>query len=189
MIESIKKLLKVERYKRIVENRVKLKEKSIGMEVEILGLPNEGLTINPTTKNGKNQLHPAIIADKKNYKKSCDYLIIVPNTNTTDVYFIELKKTIDTVESPIFERACRQILYTIPAWKYLTSMVAVHHPEEVQIEEHYVVITQRSSETIDKKSTEDKRQYEWHEYNNKKFTFVYSPGMVSFKSLKCPVLA
>ena len=186
MIEYIKKLLKAERYEVIAKDRVKLEEKSAEMEVEILGLPNEGLTINPTTKNGKNQFHPAIIADKKNYKKSCDYLIIVPNTNIVDVYFIELKKTISTVENPIFERACDQILYTIPAWKYLVSMVAIHHPVRVKIEEHYVVITKRSSETIYKKSIKDKHQYEYHEYKNKGFTLVYSPGMISFKSLKCP---
>ncbi len=186
MIKFMEKLLKAERYKRIVKNRVKLEEKSNDMEINILGLPSEGLAINLT---GTNQLHPAIIANIKNYTKSCDYLIIVPNTSTTDVYFIELKKTISSAESRTFEKACNQILYTIPAWKYLVSMVAIYFSEEIEIKEHYIVITKGLSETRNKKPIKDQHQYEYHEYKNKGFTLVYSPGTVSFKSLKCPIPA
>ena len=192
MIESIKDLLIDSMCKEISGDSIFLEEKNkdIDMKVKVnVGkLSGIGLRIcskKDTKKNGKTLFHPAMIAGKNGYRRSCDYLIIVPSTSAIDVYFIELKKTVSGNRSRKFEYACDQILNTVPVWDYIVSMVEKHFNEKkTKISQHFVIIA-NSTITSTKKRRTNRLMHCKHEGKN--FTLAYSTKGVSLKDLKCPV--
>ena len=187
-IKNIKNLLKDSTREEISEGHTILTEKreKANMEVKV-DLENlSGIWLKIRAKEGKEQqFHPAIVADRKGegYKKSCDYLIIVPSRSVMDVYFIELKTKINGKEDREFEKARTQIIHTVPVWDYLVSMVENHFgKKKPKINQHFAIIadtTQTGKKTIRQpKCYKDKK--------NRNFKLAYSTGRLLLESLKCP---
>lgn len=171
MIDSMKKLL-VEKYWKNIGDSVELEEKQAQMKVSITGLPNKGLKIS-IPAGGK--VHTAMIENKEGYKKSCDYLLLIPCENFTDVYFIEMKKTLRSEEGSI-----QQIRSTIPVWDYLASMVKIRFSEKSIIKKHFVVIANKTG----KQKTRFRSRYEYKSAGNK-FRVIHSLKEIPFKELRC----
>ena len=186
MIESIKDLLIDSMCEKISEGHTTLTEKKkeadMEVKVDLENLSGQGLKIR--AEEGKeHRFHPAMIAGKKGYRISCDYLIVVPRTSTIDVYFIELRKTVSGNRSPKFEYACNQILNTVPVWDYLVSMVERHFNEKKRkINQHFVVIANSTSTKTKKRRTSRPMHYN---RDGKNFTLAYSTQGVSLEDLKC----
>ena len=178
-IKNIKKLLIADVCEPILRRHIVLREKKdnadMEVKVDVEELSGRGLTIH--AEEGKEQkFHPSIVNAEKGYRRSCDYLIIGPNTSGIDVYFIELKTAIINEKDQRFKDACFQILYTVPVWDYLVSMLDKHFDKKPHIKKHFAVI---SSDTSTKK--ESIRQP-----RNRNFKLAYSTGKLLLKSLKCP---
>lgn len=187
MIESIKTLLDGDWCQEVDGVWVELEEKKANMVVKIKGLSREGILIYPK-KHESDKWHPVIIdKKKKNYGKSCDYLFLMPNTKCIDVYFIELKKTISGKNDPELSDKSDQILFTIPVWEYLVSMVDIHFDKKPRIKKsrikkHFVVIAEQTSNEIAKQTISPEPQP--YRHKNRKFKLAYSPGGVALQSLK-----
>ena len=188
MIDSIQKLLIEGEYKKTVSNSTKLIEKQNGMEINIEGFRKDGLKIHiDFNKKMKHKFYLKIINDTEGHKMSCDYLILSSNSSGTDVYFIEMKKTIADRQDDRFENACNQILATVPFWDYLVSMVKIHYDRKLNtdnIKKHFVVIASRTSEGEEKQPIQYKDPE--HKYKDKNFTLIYCPngGLCSLPNSK-----
>ncbi len=178
-IENIKKLLIADVCEPILERHIVLREKKdnadMEVEVDVGELSGRGLKIH--AEEGEEQrFHPSIVNAKKGYRRSCDYLIIGPNTSGIDVYFIELKTAIINEKDQKFEDACSQIRYTVPVWDYLVSMLDKHFDKKPHIKEHFAVIAGNTPTT--KNPIRQPR--------NRNFKLTYYTGELLLKSLKCP---
>ena len=187
MIEFIKRLLidgvceEISgRHTTLIEKREKA---DMEVKVDLGKLSGRGLKIH--AEEGKEQkFHPAIVADRKGegYKKSCDYLIIVPDKRVMDVYFIELKTKISGEKDREFQKACVQITHTVPVWDYLVSMVEKHFDKKKpHIKTHFAIIADNSST-----KRNPIRRSKCYEDKNRHFKLAYSTGRLLLKSLKCP---
>ena len=193
MIDSIQKILIEGKYKEpITSNRTKLIERQNGMEVNIVELRKEGLKIHiDINDKTKFKFYPKIINNTGGHKMSCDYLILLPNSSGTDVYFIEMKKTIRNTQDYKFKEACDQILATVPIWDYLVSMVKIHCDKKLNtdnIKKHFVVIAKRKSNKPIKPDTKDTEQRDNRKFKGENFALRYSPKgtSLSVQYLKCP---
>ena len=177
-IKNIKDLLIADVCEPILERHIVLREKKdnadMKVKVDVEELSSRGLKIH--AEEGKEQrFHPSIVKAEKGYRRSCDYLIIGPNTSGIDVYFIELKTGISNERDQKFQDACSQIRCTVPVWDYLVSMLDKRFDKKPHIKKHFAVIskTPTGKEPI-------------KQPKNKNFKLAYSTGGVRLKSLKCP---
>ena len=180
MITSLKSIL-LEKYQSTsTNNNASLKDQHSGMAVKLTEFPKCGLVFSVPSE-GKS--HIGAVKAKKDYKKSCDYLIFVPCNGYIDTYFIELKKTLypNYQDGPV--KGCNQIICTIPVLEYLISMVNVHYEETQKVNQYYVVIGERESAKLDKQGVKPSRPKSV-QYKRKKFKIINSSSTVPFKHLK-----
>ncbi|MDE0510725.1 MAG: hypothetical protein OXI88_02925 [Gammaproteobacteria bacterium] len=147
MIEQLKEIIKDRHYQTSEtsdNNAVLLMDDNSGMEVRITKPANDWLVINIPDN------HHLGMVDKGNWRKTCDKLILVAGRNQVDVYFIEMKKTLRPNQEDIPEDAFMQILCTIPTLDYLVSMVKNYFQEQYGIKQHYAVIYEKRTATLDK---------------------------------------
>ena len=189
MIDFVQELLE-DKYWETIKNNCKLKEEQKeqdDMRVNITELPSNGLKIVMRTgRSGHSGVHIAIT--KEEYKKSCDYLILVPDNNHVDLYFIELKKTLRPDIEGVPTKACQQILSTVPIWDYLVSMIKIFNEEAKVIEKykiikHFVVIAENENQKRDKQS----KKLSPNEilYKKKRFKVILHSKNIPMANLKC----
>ncbi len=179
MIDAMKCLLKDE-YTADTTSHAVLQDVKSGMRVTITNLPAGGLIINiPSTP-----VSFSIIDNEKGrgYAQSCDNLILIPQDDCTDVYFIEMKRTLRLDESGVPQQACQQIISTIPVLDYLHSMVKIHFGETQKITMHFTVIAEKYFERLDKRLTKPMR-LEKYIYKEKEFKTIHSQSIIPFVDL------
>ncbi len=146
-----------------------LKDKQSNMQVAITGLPDGALVID-IPPNG---CHNAMLKPRGT-RKSCDYLVLVPNEDGIHACFIEMKKTLDQDQN--FTKACEQILCTIPVLDYVVSMVRVHSPDLVKkpkIQRHYTVIAEKATLRFDKQRVKPDKPAS-RDHRGKHFKIIHS---------------
>ena len=180
MITSLKSILLDTHQHTPKNNDACLKDQQSGMTVKLTEFPKDGLVFS-IPSGGKS--HIGTVKAKRGYKKSCDQLIFVPCSGYTDVYFVELKKSLHPEEQGIPEKGCDQILFTIPVLEYLISMVNIHYGGKGRTKRHYVVIGERESPRLDKQGVKPSRPKSVP-YKGKRFKIIISSSTVSFKHLK-----
>ncbi len=182
-MQAIQGLLPSRCCKVIEENHLELREGSEN-RFSIIESPDNVIQI-PVPAGGK--AHSGIIANSKGYKRSCDFLIIESDDkNVIHIYFIEIKETLSPDKNGIPEDACKQILFTAPVWKYLSSMAQVHFGSKPEIKEHFVVLAEKTR-AIDKQPTNPYQSLPIDErrYRGKDFKVIHSLEKVFFKDLRC----
>ena len=182
-MQAIQGLLPSRYCKVIEENHFELRE---GAEnrFSIIESPDNVIQI-PVPAGGK--AHSGIIESSKDYKRSCDFLIIEPDDkNVIHIYFIEIKETLSPDKNGIPKDACKQIFFTTPVWKYLCSMAQVHFGSKPEMKEHFVVLAKKTR-VIDKQPTNLHQSLPIGErrYRGKNFKIIHSLDEISFKDLKC----
>ena len=181
MITSLKSILTCECQYELKNNDAELKElQPPGMNIKVTDVPKGGLVVK--VPRGP---HLGIVKKEKTkgYKKSCDYLILVPCNDHIDAYFIELKTTLNPNCQDVPEEGCNQILCTIPVLEYLISMVNIHHGKNEKVNQYYVVIGEKDSSKLDKQGVKSIRPKSVP-YKRKKFKIIRSSSTVPFKHLK-----
>ena len=126
--------------------------------------------------------------------------MVIPDENhIIDVYFIELKISPpdpNKIESKKY-KAYEQILYTIPLWKYMLSMIRINNIEKqtvlekikkFEIEQHFVVIIE-IRDRIPKNKPRPDPSLDECEHKGKNFKIIQSLPDISFKYLKCQTLS
>ena len=179
MIASLKLILTAGCQCKLKNNDAELKElQHPGMNIKVTDVPKGGVVVK--IPGGS---HSAMIDNQKGYTKICDYLILVPCNDHIDVYFIELKKSLNPDPQGIPEKGCNQIICTIPVLEYLVSMVNIHHGKNEKVNQHYVVIGEKWSPRVDKQSVKPSNpQFVCHK--SKKFKIILSSSIVPFTKLK-----
>lgn len=183
-IQAIQYLLQCQ-YCEIIENNSFELEENKQVRFTITKSPDNGLKLS-IPAGGK--AHSGIIESKTNYKKSCDFLIVVPqNENNIDIYFLEIKETLHPDENGIPVQACKQILFTTPVWEYLNSMMRTHFDIRPEITKHFVVLAEKELNRLDKQLTKLTKSQSLREcqYRGKNFKVIRAPEAVSFSNLKC----
>ena len=180
MIDSIQSLLR-KKYWTIIKKSDNVLLKDSDMTVEISHLPNDVLKI--CVPGGKTHLE--IINDRIHYKQSCDFLILISQNNHIDVYFIEMKKTPILDENHIPQKACDQILCTVPVFDYLISMGQTHFPTEKKknIYKYFAIIGEKKYEKLDKQQVKSKKSKKCS-YKNEKFRIIYSSSSIPLEHLR-----
>ncbi|WP_424946042.1 hypothetical protein [Candidatus Spongiihabitans sp.] len=178
MIDSLKFLL-LDKYWSVTENNTELKDSQSGMKVKITGVPKNGLVVN-VPPGGKS--HIGVVEAKIDYKKSCDQLIFIPCNNHVDVYFVEMKKSLNPVDKSVPDKACKQILCTIPTLQYLVSMANIHYGNDQKINQYYTVIGEKMSSRLDKQGVRYNHPQSVS-YENRNFKVILSPT-IPFAMLK-----
>ena len=181
MIDSIKSLLQDTYWTSITEDKELLKDSESQMEVEVSHLPNDGLKICVPGQKA----HLRIINNTQNYKQSCDYLIFIPRDNHIDVYFIEMKKTLRFDKNDIPQKACDQILCTVPMFDYLILMGKTHFPNQKnkEINKYFAVIGEKTSEKLDKQKVKPEKPKKCS-YKNERFRIIYSSSSIPLEQLR-----
>lgn len=183
MIEQIKELLLDKHYDFVVAGDVTLKDRDSQMEVVIRNNSCSVLRVNVPDKG---QAHIGILASKKDYKKSCDKLVFAANDDSLDVYFIELKESINLSRGDIPLKACNQIIYTTPVWDYLCAKVKSHFDmrhQRTQPKLHRVIITEKLSTKFDKQGIKSQSS-KIVSYKGEKYKIIIAPN-ISLDDLKC----
>ena len=180
MIASLKSILLKKYQGTPINNDIKLKDKQSKMEVKLTGVPQGGLVFS-VPSGGKS--HIGAVKEKKDYKKSCDYLILVPYNDRLDAYFIELKTTLNPNDQGVPKEGCKQILCTIPVLKYLISMVDIHCGKNDKVNQYYAVIGKRESSKLDKQGVKPSRP-KYARYKRKRFKIISHSPIVSLRQLK-----
>jgi hypothetical protein len=121
---------------------LELKDGKPLMSISVKGLPQDALLIR--IPSGK--AHLSMLADKKNIKQSCDFVLLASDDSHVNVYFIELKKRLTVDWDDVPEDACKQILSTIPILDYLTSKARVHFQTPEKIQQYYVVLAESTGQ-------------------------------------------
>ena len=180
MIPSLKSILTDECQCELTNNDASLKDQQSGMKVKLTGVPKGGLVFS-VPREGKS--HIGAVREKKDYKKSCDYLIFVSCSGHIDAYFIELKKTLRSNFEDIPEEGCNQIIYTIPVLEYLISMVNIHHEKNEKVNQYYAVIGEKKSAKLSKQGVKPiYPKYVPHKSRN--FKIFHSSPVIPFSKLK-----
>ncbi len=182
-MEAIQRLLKIQ-CKIIKNNCFELKEGN-RVRFTIIESPDNGLKLS-IPAGGK--AHSRIIKIQKDYKKSCDFLVIVPqNENGMDIYFLEIKETLSPDKNGIPREACKQILFTIPVWEYLVSMMWAHFDIKLEIKKHFVVLAEKEGEKGERLNKQRIIPQPIGEcwYRGKNFKVIHSLEKISFSDLKC----
>ena len=179
MIDYIRNILQ-KKYCQTITNNLELKDSQSKQKVSITKLPNKVLVID--IPRG---VHLGIIEDLQNpkIKKSCDKLILVQRNNAMDAYFIEMKKTLTLSGKDAPEKACTQIICTIPILDYLVSMVRTHSGKTQNINKYFVIITGKLQSRIDKQTVKPK-QMPKYKYENRSFKIIHSVSALSFRDLR-----
>lgn len=152
------------------------------MTIQIIDAPTDNLLIG-IPQGGK--ILSGMLRSIKDFKKSCDYLLLIQNNNSLDVYFIELKTSLDLNADGVPEAACNQIIYTTPFLDYIISMIKVHRDQESIVNRHFVVIADRADKRIDKQSVKPIRPYVC-KHRKRKFQVIHSTSIIPFAKLKIP---
>ena len=148
-IDCIRHLLN-DRYLAATGCKSVLKEQKNDMQVSVTGLPDHGFVFKVPEKG---RTHIGTLSGEKGLKQSCDYLIFIAYNNSVDVYFIEMKKSL---EDGRLKKACDQILCTVPVLRYLVSMVKVHFEIDLEVRMHFNVIAKKEAPKLSKQGVKPK---------------------------------
>ncbi|MGI9338184.1 MAG: hypothetical protein ACR2P4_06730 [Gammaproteobacteria bacterium] len=88
------------------------------------------------------------------YAKVCDYFIIVPQGDVTDVVLCEMKTTLG--DDNLVD-ACKQIRCSIPLFWYIKAVLTEHFGEDGEIRMHFAVIAARESTKMVQKRVPHRR--------------------------------
>ena len=178
MIDCMERILQENHYKTATGN-LELKDSGSNQKVTITRLPNKALMLDMPTKGA----HLGIVKDSQELKKICDKVILVQRNNAIDAYFIEMKKTLNLNHNDIPEKACTQILCTIPIWDYLASIARTHFEKKQNINKYFVVIAENLNPRIAKQTMKSKPEREC-EYKNHSFKIFHSFSTISLQDLR-----
>ena len=183
MIDCMKDLMS-DKYFKTTFSPLELEDPDSHMKVSITGLPKNGLIICIPTG-----VHLSIVKDKIkggafNYKQSCDKLILIPTNRDINAYFIEMKKTFSFDNMSQREKACNQILGTIPILDYLISMVKLHFGKQCRVKKYYFVIIAEKRMLRLNKGNVKARTREKNQYKNRNFKIIYSSKTIPFIHLQ-----
>ena len=171
MIDDMKKILPPECCKSI-EEISSLSDDDSGMCLPITDLPKDAI-ICCVPKKGV--VHIGIDHD---YKKSCDYLILIPRNNQndhTDIYFIEMKTTLSCKK--IYE-ACDQIISTIPPLDYLISIIKNHLEKDPNFDPHFIILGLKAHKNLPKRTIKSESP-ECITVKKHKFAVIYPVNQIS----------
>lgn len=178
MIDCIKQILKEDHWKR-TEDKSEIKDQESGMKITLIQLPKNGLLITiPQVK-----AHIGIINNsKRGLTQSCYNLILIERDDCIDVYFIEMKKSLSPSGNK--EKACNQILHTVPIWEYIVSMAKYHCKKEKKVNPPYfAIIAEKSSKNLDKQQVKSAPP-NYFIHGGKRFRIIYSASTIPLKQLK-----
>ncbi len=147
MIDHIERLIK-EKYRDFITSSVDLTDADSGMKVTVeqsANPSNSGIVVRIPANS---KAHPDIIEENPGYRKSCDFIIFIPDKNHLEVYFIELKKSLHN--KVVRNKAFCQILSTVPVLEYLISKIRIHHGEQLKTTMHFAIIAEKLSNRLDK---------------------------------------
>lgn len=181
MIDFLKKSL----YKKHQSHRKdlsKLKDHESKMEVYIDHPSFCAFVFNIPSGGG---VHLSMLAGIKGYKQSCDKLMFIAHDGWIDVYFIELKESKTPTADVVLDKACNQILATVPVLDYLVSMAKIHDKEPPEIKTHFAVITKKPAPMFDKQSVKPQLP-EIRECNGHAFTVFHSVPKILYEQLRTP---
>ena len=178
MIEDIKTILE-DKYRWPTTVELELNDESSGMQISIQETPDNGLVIEIPERA---KAHLGIVRQLGKCKTSCDYVILVPQNERTEVYFVEMKKTIRFDKQGVPNEACGQIIHTIPIIEYLIKMAEAHFSRTQEVDRYYVIIGEKTNKVLDKQGVRP-RMPEVKSFKNRQFKIIYSPT-IRFSQLK-----
>ncbi len=179
MIDALKCLL-MNKHWESAQPKFEMEDSQSGMKVEVTGLPRDCVLVN-IPAGGKS--HSGMIDNHVDYKRSCDNLILIDQSNCIDVYFVEMKKTLRLDCDGIPQKPCDQIFYTVPVLDYLVSMARIHFQHEHKINRHFVVIAKKMSSRMDKQRVKPKA-FEKFNYKGETFKIIRSSPSIPFQKLR-----
>lgn len=184
MIEEIKQIIQCRYWYEFNANEnITLKDINSGMEVDISNVPANGIVINIDAAKNHGSFHLGALVALRGLKQSCDKLILTHRAGKIEAYFIELKKTYVHNSTENNSKPCNQILHTILAFHYLTSIVKYHFQVSSRVNMYFAIIAKKLSNKLDIQSVKQKLP-ENHEYESHKFKTIYSTANIPFTKLK-----
>ena len=140
LIGLLQEVLKEKLWKIASGTTITLKEKESGQEVEIPYAPQPVIIMSPESIMSP-RICLSILKEKRNLKKSCDYMLIAKFRGKHHAILIELKKTLPSERS---SEAQEQLRRSLPLLQYLLSVCCVENEKNIP-EPHisYVLIAWR----------------------------------------------
>ena len=138
------------------------------MEVEVSGVPADLTVINMNTIGSLSGLKDG------NWKRHCDYLIVLEDDGVDHAIFVELKRTLNKKK----KKALDQLRRSIPLLEYLCRICELHFTNESKqsvILAWYVLISERISKRFDKQPVRPIQRLPSLEYEN----ITVNPFLVS----------
>ena len=135
-----------------------LREKNV-MKVEVFGVPADITVINMNRIGSLSGLKDG------EWKRHCDYLIVLEDDGVDHALFIELKRTLGEDK----EYAMDQLSRSIPLLEYLRRICEIHfadEPKQSELPARYVLIAERNSTRFDKQPVRPIQRLPSEEYRN-----------------------
>lgn len=123
---------------------------------------------------------------KGGYGKICDYFVIVPqcdNTNVvcTDVVLCEMKKNLG---KDALNYACLQLRCSIPLFCYLRAALKTHFGDDGKIQMHHAIIAMQRHPTIASiGSTSGKNPSECYDFEGRKINLIINYNIIPLSRL------
>jgi len=109
--------------------------------IEITGVDNQDIAV---INLGKNP-HSSLINESGGYKKICDYLILLPQSEKVLVLLCELKKTYQG-------KGGDQLEASIPFMDYIQSMLRIHFNENRKFQHKFLILATKNTNRLDKQT-------------------------------------
>lgn len=138
--------------------------------IEITGVDKEDIAI---INLGKNP-HSSLINDSGGYKKICDYLILLPQSDKVLVLLCELKKTYQG-------KGGDQLEASIPFIDYIQSMLRIHFYENRKFQHHFLILATKNANRLAKQKLRAD-PIEVKDYNNINITIIYG-NQIPFQTI------
>ena len=153
-----------------------LKEKNV-MKVEVSGVPADLTVINMNRIGSLSGLKAG------EWKRHCDYLIVLEDDGVDHAVFVELKRTLGEEK----EYAMDQLRRSIPLLEYLRRICEIHFTYESKqtvIPARYVLISERISKRFDKQPVRPIQRLPSLKYKNITVTPFLVSSIIGFDRLR-----
>ena len=181
MIDCMKELLNNKHIISTTDGDLCLKDKDSKMIVTLTQISYSGSVITIGIP-GSGVFHIGGLKKSQGLRIACDYLVLIQNSSLLKVYFVEMKGNINIFAN--LDKACDQILHTIPIWDYLVSMAKIHCAVGVKVKKHFAIIWDPKSERLNKQRVST-NVINTHIHKGEKFTIIRLPtGRIPIKALE-----
>jgi uncharacterized protein (UPF0248 family) len=139
--EKLQKLLTTDCLKKVSNGTLLLKggDRADKYSIEITGIDNQDIAV---INLGKNP-HSSLINESGGYKKICDYLILLPQSDKILVLLCELKRTYQS-------KGGDQLEASIPFIEYIQSMLRIHFDENRDFQHHFLILAIKKNNRLAK---------------------------------------